>query len=134
MKDKFDSTESKKKRGKRIENINTLSVLPSFKIFDLLIIIFLLCLLVEQIVCFTVTDNFRFCDGLSNVKPIELKHVCQNKLTQKFSPFLQLWQQSYNKRMKVAILSKAAHAVSGSGYQCYMQKITVVTRTGILFD
>jgi hypothetical protein len=36
--------------------------------------------------------------------------------------------------MKVAILSRVANAVSGSGYQCFMQKITVLTRTGILFD
>ena len=116
LKDPINANNSKQRRSKRLEKINTLSILPSLKIFDLLIIIFLLCLLVQQIVCFTVTDDFRFCDGISNVKPVELKHVCQNKLIQKFSPFLQLWQQSYNRRMKVSILSKVAHAVSGSGY------------------
>ena len=119
------------RKSKRLQRVNlaiatnhsNVSIPPLFKILTFL-------LLVQSNLSIHVSDSFKYCEGLINARQADLDHTCLNKLHN--HPTLKELKDFQYKDF--SILKKISHAVSGTAYQCRMEKVQVTTYTSFMYD
>ena len=90
--------------------------------------------------CFSMQNSFRYCEGLSNAKHLDLETNCkkENSEMQPSSGLIQNYTKAFNVdyenykmnsglKFGLTFLTKISNQVNGIGHQCKMEKIIITT-------
>ena len=112
-------------RSRRIEKVNiaTATRLSPTQLQLTLLQIFTVLLVLQPFQAIRIHDSFTYCEGLSNAKRLDMKSTCtQEKPNLDFQQIL-----LKSKDNDMAILRKVTHLISGTAYQCKMEKVIMKT-------
>ena len=120
------------RRSKRIEKVNCLTQVRPITLCNVYFLFFFIWFLKEAKAT-SIRDTFRYCEGLSKSRVADLHSVCSNLVVKK-DIFEVPGFPNGSTPFNVAIMKKITHSISGSGFQCSMEKVIITTHTSVFFD
>ena len=123
------------RNSRKTEKVNLIKHTNNTSIGAIHLYFFLIFILLTKSIHSTrIQHSFKFCDGTSNARLADYKSMCtylDNPPNQLAVPWL---PNNETFEFKIAILKKITHAVSGSGFQCSMEKLTIKTYTNLFYQ
>jgi hypothetical protein len=123
--------------SKRLEKINLLRVISSTNICLYTCIFLFLFFMAEFCSSQNIQSTFKFCDISSNMRKINFLNACRQPFNKKFNNIsAQLIPKDtlITNLNTFVILSKLSHEVSGTGFECYLEKYTIQTFMGFFLE
>ena len=125
------------RRSKRLERVNTCSIVttPSSIHSSFWVVVIIIASLIQPHLSVKIVDTFKYCDGISSARRVDINTSCKQLHSSpeiKWTP-MQPKNNLFN-ASEFAIIKKLSHAVSGTGFQCSMTKLTVETFMGLFFE
>ena len=123
------------RRSKCIEKINMSIVVPQVTLTRIIYLyMFLLEIFSQPIKCSRIYDKFTFCENLSSSKQADLENSCNKDILLGKIYSVPGMDWADHQRQNLGILKRLTHKVSGSGHQCSMEKVKLITYTTIFFE
>ena len=99
------------------------------------VVVIIIASLIQPHLSVKIVDTFKYCDGISSARRVDINTSCKQLHSSpeiKWTP-MQPKNNLFN-ASEFAIIKKLSHAVSGTGFQCSMTKLTVETFMGLFFE
>ena len=124
------------RRSKRIQKVNTLFSFNSPGIPVKLICIIITLSIFKIINCTKIRENFKYCEGRSNSHVVDLRSPCTllASTNTKFKQLGLILDKNQRANGLFTIAKKLNHMVSGSGFQCRVEKLSIITYTSLFFE